>query len=166
MDSGCSFFPPLRYVFADVSNRKLATPYPSFLKDPAPWRLRPGPCAAPTLANFPRRFGAGRVGVAVGVPGTLSLRSALQVIPSTLFLAGQVSRKSFVVLPVPNTTELQLVRKGMERSSPRAGAAKVYTTSAHRPPRRVARLARTFCSFLCHEAPPAALAAPPRHFLS
>ena len=121
------FSPPLRYVFADVSNRKLATPYPSFLKDPAPWRLRPGPCAAPTLANFPRRFGAGRVGVAVGVPGTLSLRSALQVIPSTLFLAGQVSRKSFVVLPVPNTTELQLVRKGMKRSSPRPGAAKVHT---------------------------------------
>ena len=58
LDSGCSFFffPPLRYVFADVSNRKLASPYPSFLKDPAPWRLRPGPCAAPTLANFLAAF--------------------------------------------------------------------------------------------------------------
>ena len=63
-----------------------------------------------------------------GVPGPLSLRSALQVIPSTLFfLAGQVSRKSFVVLPVPNTTELQLMRKGMKRNSTRAGAAKVHT---------------------------------------
>lgn len=32
-----------------------------------------------------------------------------------------------MVLPVPNTTELQLVRKGMKRSSTRAGAAKVHT---------------------------------------
>lgn len=32
----------LRYVFADVSNRKPETPYSSFLEGPAPWRLRPG----------------------------------------------------------------------------------------------------------------------------
>lgn len=87
LDSGCSFFFfPLRYVFADVSNRKLASPYPSFLKDPAPWRLRPGPCAAPTLANFLAAFrsrpGWGGGG---GIPGPLSLRSALQSFPAPFF---------------------------------------------------------------------------------
>lgn len=76
-----------------------------------------------------RHFGAGRVGVAVGAGTRAALPSVRSASHSQhpFYLAGHVSRKSFVVLPVPNTTELQLVRKGMKRSSTRAGAAKVHT---------------------------------------
>ena len=83
----------------------------------------------PRSLTSSRRFGAGRVGVAVGRGTWAALPSVRSASHSQhpFFLAGQVSRKSFVVLPVPNTTELQLMRKGMKRNSTRAGAAKVHT---------------------------------------